>query len=215
LGVPQEAKVVLFLADAVNEYRKGFEFLAASLAEIESIPNSFLLSVGRGVPAELGRFPHAHIANVSEDRLLSFVYSAADIFAAPSVADNLPNTILESIACGTPVAAFDAGGMPDVVRPGVTGLLAPAGNARELAAAIFELLSNDAKRAQFSANCRRIAVAEYEIGIQPRRYTKLYEALLRRASGHFPVEIADPLSNEPGISGGDAVAAAAASSSAT
>ncbi|HXN63981.1 MAG TPA: glycosyltransferase family 4 protein [Candidatus Acidoferrales bacterium] len=213
LGVPQEAKVVLFLADAVNEYRKGFELLAASLAEIESIPNLFLLSVGRGVPAELGRFAHAHIANVSEDRLLSFVYSAADVYAAPSVADNLPNTLLESIACGTPVAAFDAGGMPDVVRPGVTGLLAPAGNARELAAAIFELLSNDAMRAQFSANCRRVAVAEYEIGIQPRRYAKLYEELLRRAGGHFPLEIAAPVSNEREIA--NAVAAAAASSSAT
>jgi glycosyltransferase involved in cell wall biosynthesis len=143
----------------------------------------FLLCLGFGAPPALERFPHAHITSMSDDRSLSMVYSAADVFVLPSLADNLPNTMLESLACGTPVVAFAAGGIPDSVRPGVTGLLANTGDSAELRSAMLELLGNDSKRADMSANCRRIALAEYDLSVQTRRYVQLYTEMLRQGAG--------------------------------
>ena len=104
------------------------------------------------------------------------------------MADNLPNTILESIACGTPVVAFAAGGIPDLVRPGITRLLATTGNASELRDAILRLLDDRAKRSEMSVNCRRVAIEEYELTLQAQRYQRLYEDML---TGRSPTTPAD------------------------
>ena len=178
-GVPQDAKVILFLADGVGEYRKGFHILAQALTALDSRERPFLLSLGKDPPPGLGDFSRAHFSDITNDRILSFAYSAADLFVAPSLADNLPNTILESMACGTPVVAFDVGGVPDMVRPGVTGLLVPPGDANGLKHAVLSLLVDPAKRAEMSANCRRIALAEYNLLLQAQRYSEIYEALMK------------------------------------
>jgi glycosyltransferase involved in cell wall biosynthesis len=178
LGIPSGARVILFVSQDIHTPRKGFRLLTEALMGIEPSGKTFLLSLGMGARPEFKRFAHVHIPSVSDDGLLSLIYSAADIFVAPSLADNLPNTILESIACGTPVVAFDAGGMPDAVRPGITGLLAKAGNQEDLRAAIIQLLGNDSKRAEMSANCRRVALNEYALNIQAQQYLVLYEELL-------------------------------------
>ena len=182
LGIPSNAKVVLFVSHELHTARKGFRFLNEALAQVDQVKDLFLLSLGSGFPPQMEQFPHVHIPSVTEDRLLSLIYSAADIFVAPSLADNLPNTILESIACGTPVVAFDAGGMPDMVRPNQTGLLAATGNSAELRAAIVELLNNAAKRREFSQNCRVVALTEYELSKQANRYIQLYQGMLNRAA---------------------------------
>jgi glycosyltransferase involved in cell wall biosynthesis len=183
LRVPLDAKVILFVSHEIHMPRKGFRLLIEALKGMNATAEVFLLSLGIGTPPELQRFPHAHIPLVSDDGLLSLIYSAADVFVAPSLADNLPNTILESIACGTPVAAFDAGGMPDAVRPGITGLLAKTGDPSELRVAIHQLLGNDAQRAEISGNCRRIALDEYALGIQSKRYLALYKEMLSQKRG--------------------------------
>src|SRR6266478_660076 len=127
LGIPQEAKVILFVSNGLHVHLKGFKHLMAALEGMDAGGGMFLLCLGFGAPPELERFPHAHILSMSDDRALSMVYSAADVFVLPSLADNLPNTMLEAMACGTPVVAFAAGGIPEAVRPGVTGLLAQTG----------------------------------------------------------------------------------------
>jgi glycosyltransferase involved in cell wall biosynthesis len=178
LGIPMTAKVILFVSNGLHVRLKGLHVLMDALNGMDPNTGIFFLSLGFGSPPSLGRFQQAHIHSITEDRLLSLVYSAADVFVLPSLADNLPNTMLESIASGTPVVAFDAGGIPDAVRPGVTGLLAKTGDAAELCSAIQELLGNDAKRAEMSANCRKIAVAEYSLELQANRYVQLYESML-------------------------------------
>jgi glycosyltransferase involved in cell wall biosynthesis len=82
------------------------------------------------------------------------------------------------MACGTPVVAFDTGGIPDMVRPGITGVLAPAGNALALGEAIKTLLKDDQLRQRMSAQCRMIAVGEYSLDVQAARYASLYETLI-------------------------------------
>ena len=68
--------------------------------------------------------------------------------------------------------------IPDMVRPGVTGLLAPPRDVEALRAAIAELLQNPDRRAEMSANCRRVAAGEYALEVQARRYVEIYEAMI-------------------------------------
>jgi glycosyltransferase involved in cell wall biosynthesis len=180
IGIPQEARVVLFVSDWMNNRRKGLTFLMECLAQIRPHEELLLLSMGQGnVPANHG-IKHLALGHIQGDRFLSLVYSAADLFVIPSLQDNLPNTVLESLACGTPVVGFDTGGIPDMVRPGVTGLIVPARSSTALKSAILRLIYDRDAREEMSLNCRRIAVDEYSLENQAREYIRLYEQILDR-----------------------------------
>jgi glycosyltransferase involved in cell wall biosynthesis len=174
LGIPPDAKVILFIADGIHDPRKGLPLLVQALGGISASEEYFLVSLGPGQLPSLDNLPHLHIEPLNNDRFLSFVYSAADVFVAPSLQDNLPNTVLESIACSTPVVGFAVGGIPDLVRPGQTGLLAKPADAVDLRRAITELLADTERLKAMQNSCRRIAVEEYSLEIQARRYLDLY-----------------------------------------
>ena len=114
--------------------------------------------------------------------MLSNIYSAADVFVIPSLQDNLPNTALESMACGTPIVGFEVGGIPDMVQHGKTGLLARPHDAQALENAIIELLKHSQRRSLLSANCCRVAVHRYSFARQAIRYYQLYKQLLKRSA---------------------------------
>jgi glycosyltransferase involved in cell wall biosynthesis len=195
LRIPHHAKVVLFIANGVNDPRKGFHLLTRALEKIDSPSEMFLLSLGPGAPPEFGGFPNAHIGQRDDDLFLSHVYTAADVFVAPSLQDNLPNTVLESISCGTPVVGFSVGGIPDVVRPGLTGYLAVPGDAADLRRAIVDVLKDEEGRKKMSINCRKIAIQEYALEVQVRRYLDLYQEVLgerRGKGGQEPSRAAEP-----------------------
>jgi glycosyltransferase involved in cell wall biosynthesis len=168
----------LFVADSTDNWRKGFVLLAEALSGLTELPNLFLVSLGGDKPALNSHIDHLHLGHTDNDRLLSFAYSAADVFVISSLQDNFPNTVLEALACGTPVVGFSVGGIPEMVRSGVTGLLAPPEDEHALAGDIASLLENDELRTEMSANCRRVAIEEYSLEIQANRYIKLYEALI-------------------------------------
>jgi glycosyltransferase involved in cell wall biosynthesis len=105
-------------------------------------------------------------------------YSAADVFVIPSLQEAFGQTVIESMACGTPIVGFASGGITDTVRPGVTGALAPTGDVPALRRAIADLLKDDAGRARMAEQCRRIALAEYALDVQAKQYEALYQSLL-------------------------------------
>jgi glycosyltransferase involved in cell wall biosynthesis len=181
LGISIHAKVLLFVADGANDPRKGLKLLTNALKDSESHSEIVLLSLGSGKPDEFTRYPHIHVQTIQDDRLLSFVYSCADVFVAPSLQDNLPNTVLESMACGTPVVGFRAGGIPEAIHDGKTGLLAAVGNVEDLRRAVMEVLERDQMREEMSQNCRRQVLEEYRLETQASRYLKLYQELLGKA----------------------------------
>lgn len=176
LGIPLNAKVVLFVAQSVTNRRKGFDLLAKAL-EIKQSNDIFFLSIGNGFKQLNTNIPHLHLGPITIKQLLPTIYSAADIFVIPSTQDNLPNTVLESFSCGTPVISFDVGGIPEMVRPMKTGLLAPVGDVDSLSEAIKKLLNNQRLRRHMAKNCRLIALKEYSLEIQASRYTKLYKSM--------------------------------------
>lgn len=179
LGIPQEARVVLFLAASVAVKRKGFSLLAEALANLIDTDNLFLLSIGSGTPTIDAAIPHLHLGSTSDDEHLAEVYSLADLFAIPSLQDNLPNTVMEALACGTPVVGFAVGGIPEMVRTGVTGLVVPPLDVRALRSGIIHLLQNTEGQAAMRARCRHFAVSEYSLEIQAERYAALYEKLMQ------------------------------------
>jgi len=181
LGIPSDAKVILFIADGLNDPRKGFEFLVRALENVDFRFKTVVLSVGQGKPLDIQGLPHVHARSIQDDQILSFVYSCSDVFVVPSLQDNFPNTVLESMACGTPVVAFRTGGIPEAVRHNETGLLVPIGDVKLLREAVVELLANDDKRREKSRNCRHLALKEYRLDTQAYRYLSLYREMLAKS----------------------------------
>lgn len=187
-GISQQAKVVLFVADGLPLVRKGFDKLVQALKQIKArIPTLCLVGVGHNSPALELQIPYLNLGHINSDRLLSNIYSAADVVVIPSLQDNLPNTVLESMACGTPVIGFDVGGIPDMIQHGKTGLLVPPSDTAAFGAAILELLKNPERQSRLSAHCRQTAVQRFSLQRQASRYTDLYTKLLRTPSKPRPL----------------------------
>jgi glycosyltransferase involved in cell wall biosynthesis len=181
LEIPREHRIVLFVAQSAQNHRKGFDLLSDALALLDA-DDVTLLSIGGNEPDLGTALPHTHLGTIESDLLLSVFYSLADLFVIPSRQDNLPNTVLESMACGTPVVGFDTGGIPDMVRPGETGWLAETGNVRELRQSIEQALRDDDARRRMGRRCREIVETEYTLDTQARRYRTLYRKLVRPSS---------------------------------
>ncbi len=178
LGIPSEARVALVVASPIDRVEKGFALLAQALNAAAHTAGIFLLSVGRGEPPVKVNVPHRHLGYVGQEALLSLVYSAADVVVLPSIQDTFPQAGLEALACGVPLVGFAVGGIPEVVRPGMTGVLVPPRDVAALGAAVVALLDDPARRAQFAVHCRRIATEEYTLDVQARSHVALYGQVL-------------------------------------
>jgi glycosyltransferase involved in cell wall biosynthesis len=154
------------------------EILLAAIEKLKANPNLWLLVVGEGDEFKSLGVKSVFLGSVQDEQLLVNAYGAADLFVLPSMEDNFPNTALEAVACGLPIIGSRVGGIPEVVRDRQTGLLFNRGDAQSLATSAQELLSDGAERRRMSEECRRIAVEEYRLELQSRRYLELYSTLL-------------------------------------
>jgi glycosyltransferase involved in cell wall biosynthesis len=177
LGVPADARVMLFVAQWLGDSYKGMATLVEALEKLKHDQNLFLLVLGRGDAVEQCQIPSRHLGSITEDERLSVVYSAADLFLLPSLEDNFPNTALEALACGLPVVGSNVGGIPEIVREAQTGVLFERGNAEALAHAIKSILPEHEQLRRMSANCRDTVLKEYTLEIQAQRYLDLYDSL--------------------------------------
>jgi len=165
LGLDPDRKTVLFATPDLDDPRKGGALLARILA---GVGTEVQVVAAGGGPAPEG----ARSLGRLDDERLALAYAAADVFVLPTLAENLPNTALESIACGTPVAAFAVGGVADAVRDGETGRLAPLGDAEALGAAVAGLLDADLRD-----SCRAVAEREFAAEREVRAFASLYDEL--------------------------------------
>ncbi|MCG3148412.1 MAG: D-inositol-3-phosphate glycosyltransferase [Verrucomicrobiae bacterium] len=179
LGIPATGPVLLVAAANVNERRKGGDLLAAALAQLKVSPLT-LVTLGRGhLALQLPGLNLVELGFLDHDRLKVLAYSAADLFVHPAPVDNLPNVILEALACGTPCVGFPIGGVPDMVRPGVTGWLADAVTAEALANAIGTALASIQSGRDWRESCRAVAIVGYDERQQANRYLELFSELTR------------------------------------
>ena len=182
LGIPLEKQVLMCAAINLKEGRKGSDLLVSALNKLPlSVREKTVLVVlgsSGGQLAELVEMEVVELGFITDDRQKVMAYSAADLFVFPSRADNLPLVLQESMACGTPIVAFDVGGVPDLVRPGITGYLAAPQDIEALAHGIEQMSDNKTLLKTMSENCRQIVLKEYSIGLQVSRYVQLYQESL-------------------------------------
>jgi glycosyltransferase involved in cell wall biosynthesis len=181
--MPQDWPLLLFGAMGGGTVpRKGIDLLLAALAQLRSEPNLQSLQpvvFGQCAPQSPPqlRFPVHYTGHLHDDLSLRALYSAADAMVIPSRQDNLPNTGLEAHACGTPVVAFNTGGLPDIVADRITGALAEPFEPASLAAAIRWVLE-DPQRHQ---SLRHAARQRAEELWNPARVAALYADVYRQA----------------------------------
>jgi glycosyltransferase involved in cell wall biosynthesis len=122
--------------------------------------------------------PVRYLGRYQDELSMALVYSAADVFVAPSVQDNLPNTVMEASACATPSVAFNVGGLADLVEHERTGYLARPFDVDDLAYGLSWLL-NEKQRLDVCGNqARKKVEREFEASFIARRHQALYEELL-------------------------------------
>jgi glycosyltransferase involved in cell wall biosynthesis len=186
LRIDDDVSVLLFVAEPLIRRIKGFSLLAQALEGLPHPDRLLLITMGSGKPPARVGVPHLGLGHVRSDRLRALAYSAADVVVMPSLQENFPLTAMEALSCGTPVVGFATGGLPELVRPGTTGLLAPLNDVAALRDRMATLLGDASMRATLSANCRRIAVNEYRLELYTRRYLDLYEHIL--SLGPTPIQ---------------------------
>lgn len=181
LGLPQDTFLLLFGAAKVSDPRKGIKYLHSAIELLkDKLPTQFAtVTFGSGDLANFGGQKNYHKGSISDEKILSTLYAACDLFVIPSLADNLPNTVMESLACGTPVLAFASGGIPEMIRHEETGFLVPPENAHALAHFLIEYINfNQEKKMEFRNNARKFALTHYAYSIVAAQYLQLYQSLL-------------------------------------
>ena len=183
LGLPQDQLIIAFGAESLENRRKGFLQLMMALPLIrKALP---VTAVCFGNPAHLPPCDETlpdiiNLGFVENPNRLAEVYSAADLFVLPSLEEALGQTGVESLACGTPVVAFDTGGIRDYVIPQHTGLLAPVGDIHGLARQVVWLLERPAERRRLGREARQLVVAEFDMQTQASKHGELYQSLVEQ-----------------------------------
>lgn len=181
LGLSPDAFIIGYKAIDRRNHRKGASELYEALSKIHHHPNvECLVFGGDRFSCETPNRPITHhIGPVQGILQLRTVYSATDVMVLPSLENNLPLTGLEAMACGVPVVAFKAGGMPDFVRPGETGLLADTGDSQQLYECLQQMVDNPNWTRELGLNSRTLIEREYASASEARTYASLYNSLTR------------------------------------
>jgi glycosyltransferase involved in cell wall biosynthesis len=185
LNLPQDKKLILFGSlQATSDKRKGFHLLQPALNELSQSGwqdqlELVVFGASRSENSEKFGFKSHYLGTLNDDLSLALAYSAADVFIAPSVQDNLPNTVMEALACGTPSVAFDIGGMPDMIEHQQNGYLAQPFQIEDLVKGIIWVLENQERHQKLSRRAREKTEQEFALEIQAKRYLSIFNSLVR------------------------------------
>jgi glycosyltransferase involved in cell wall biosynthesis len=182
LAIPRESKVILFSAhEATTGTRKGGEYVIPTLEQVCADTKKEIILIVLGERSESWQdgngYQTMRLGFTKSDEMLAIVYSAADVLISPALAENFPNTVLESFACGTPAVAFDTGGVSDIVHHFETGYLAKYKDVNDLAIGIRLLLNDQVLFNKISRICRELVVTEFTSQHQTNRFIELYQSL--------------------------------------
>ncbi len=194
LGISPQSVCFLFGADSCDEQRKGFRELRVALDLCLQKPafqkrlaagQVQFICFGYGSEKQtLPGLPLKTLGHLESDAALCQAYAAADVFLFASLEDNLPNTILEAMACGTAVIANPTGGVAELVEHEQTGFLARVTVPEDYAQAICFALEQPERIAAWQQNGLTLIRQRHSLELQARRYLSLFEELVGTAPKH-------------------------------
>jgi glycosyltransferase involved in cell wall biosynthesis len=184
LGLPLQASVFMFSATSVRTNPwKDFRSLREALklyAEARPDREVLFLAVGDSAPAErFGRAELRFVPFVQDDKLADY-YRAATAYVHAARADTFPNTVIEALACGTPVVATAVGGISEQVEDDVTGFLVPPSDAFGLAQRMMQIAEDSSLLSRMSAAAAAAAAARYDSERMIGDYLQIYERCIHR-----------------------------------
>ncbi len=178
LGLSQDRKYLLFGAmQATKDHNKGFDLLLEALRKLKNV-DAELVVYGTNedlskynIPMQVHSFGYIH-----DDKQMAMLYNAADVTIVPSRSENLSNTIMESLSCGTPVVAFNIGGNSDMIDHEQNGYLVKELDCEDMAHGIQWCIEHNANDA-LSMNARKKVMNNFTIDIVSEQYKALYLSL--------------------------------------
>lgn len=184
--LPMDKKLILFGSVKITNKRKGIDYLIAScklLAEKHPELKDSLGMVVFGNQSQLLQsqlpfkvYPLPYVKNEHE---LVDIYNAVDLLVIPSLEENLPNMIMEAMACGVPCVGFNVGGIPEMIDHLHNGYVAEYKSPEDFANGIHWILS-EPEYAELSEQAFRKVVANYSEGIIAKKYTDIYNKITGR-----------------------------------
>lgn len=147
-GLPEGKKLILFVSQRVTDKRKGMDYFITAINKmVEAHPemkDNCGIAILGGKAEELADklpLPSYPLGYVSEEKKIASIYNSVDLFVLPSLEDNLPNTIMEAMACGVPCVGFNTGGIPEMIDHLKNGYVAEYKSSDDLARGIHWVLS--------------------------------------------------------------------------
>ena len=184
-GLPSGRQLILFSAFKTTNPIKGLAYLQEACRILaaehpETKEQMAVVAVGKASEDMKDSFPFAFypMGYITDEHKLVDLYNAADLFVIPSLQDNLPNTVVEAMACGLPCVGFRVGGIPQMIDHLSNGYVAEYRNAADLAAGIYQILNSDSYNEMCMA-ARRKAVTDYSEQSVARQYVELYHKITR------------------------------------
>ena len=173
LHLPTDKKLLLFVAQSVNNPNKGMTYLADAIQRIRDNSIALVMLGGRdnGIKDLIPDTEVYALGYIRDAETICKVYSAADAFVLPSLSENLPNTIMEAMSCGTPCVGFDIGGIPEMIDHKQNGYVARYRDTADLAQGLIDTLNNNAA---YSTHCREKVVREYSENAVAEKYINIY-----------------------------------------
>lgn len=183
LHLPADKKLLLFSSMKITDKNKGIDFLVDACKLITTQYPEFSRSLGVVVVgkesqqyAELFPFPIYCLDFVQDEKEIAHIYNAADLFVNPSLHENLPNTIMEAMACGIPCVGFNTGGIPQMIDHLHNGYIAQYKSAEDLANGIhWSLTEGDYE--SLSEEARRKVINSYSEHTVAMKYIQIYNQI--------------------------------------
>ena len=182
---PNDKFIIIFVSLTIEDERKGFIYLKKSLIELlkmnpELADKVELLILGSYAKNWLAELPCKinAVGRISDDKSMAEYYNVADVFLAPSLEDNLPNTVLESLSCGTPVVGFNIGGIPEMVEHKKNGYLAKEKSVEDFTNGILWMIQNKKFFKELRKNARLKVEKNFNPTFIAKKHLDLYEKRL-------------------------------------
>ncbi|MBQ9649503.1 MAG: glycosyltransferase family 4 protein [Prevotella sp.] len=176
LGLPLDRQYILFASQRVTNENKGIDYLVEACRQLDDLPNVTVLILG-GHAEEVApqlTLDAIPLGYINDERRIVDIYQASDVFVLPSLSENLPNTIMEAMACGLPCVGFRVGGIPEEIDHKRNGYVADYRSASDLALGIRWVLTSDQREALSEACVHKVAQS-YSYQSVALRYTDVYQ----------------------------------------